>query len=221
MFTGPLLLLLLLRSTKTLMRACVTHSTLKLCVAVITVLLHTVMLMSSIFLGTKLRDSLRIELNGLKMNQLFGISRLILRSILIIDFINVSWWWLMLVINIALATQSWEEDTRNKSCLFFLYAITHQKGKNEFLIYFIFMLNDYRERHPMMVETPHRVMCGWIKNTNKQHANMYQNNDQSPNVSVKWWSRHILANFEDLINLHANVCLNTQLTYCSLMNQEY
>ena len=42
------------------------------------------------FLETEIGDSLRIELNGLKINQLFGISRLILRSILIIDFINVS-----------------------------------------------------------------------------------------------------------------------------------
>ena len=111
-FTRPLLLLLvfLLNNnscenwTTTLMRAYVTHSILKLCVAIITVFLHTVMLMSSILLGTKLRDSLHIELNGLKMNQLFGISRLILRSILIIDFISVLWWCLMLVINTALAT---------------------------------------------------------------------------------------------------------------------
>ena len=137
-----------------LARACVTHSIVKLCVAIITILLHTVMLMSSILLGSKLRDSLYIELNGLKMNQLFGISRLILR------------WCLMLMLNTALATQSWEEDIRNKNCLFFLYATTHQKGENEFLIYIIFMLNDWRERHPMMVEIPHRVMCGQIKNTN-------------------------------------------------------
>ena len=67
------------------MRACVTHLTLKFCVTIMTVLLHTAMLISSICLGT----TLCIELNGLKMNQLFGISRLILRSILILDFIDV------------------------------------------------------------------------------------------------------------------------------------
>ena len=122
-----------------------------------TVLLHTVMLMSSIFLGTKLRDSLRIELNGLKMNQLFGISRLILR------------WCLMLMLNTASATRSWEEDTRNKSCLFFLYVTTHQKGENEFPIYIIFMLNDWKERHPIVVGIPHRVM----RSRKKKHLSVF------------------------------------------------
>ena len=45
-----------------------------------------VMVISSVCLGTMLH----IELNGLKMNQLFGISRLTLRSILKLDFIDVS-----------------------------------------------------------------------------------------------------------------------------------
>ena len=63
--------------TTTLMRACVTHLTLKFYVPIMTVLLHTAMQISSICLGT----TLRIELNGLKMDQLFGISRLILESI--------------------------------------------------------------------------------------------------------------------------------------------
>ena len=160
-FTWLSLLLLLLHWTTTLTRACITYLTLKFCFTIMTVFLHTVILISSICLGTMLR----IELNGLKMNQLFGISRLILRSILILDFIDVSWWCLMLILDTALATQSWE-DTRNKSCLFFLYATTHQKGENEFLIYIIFMLNDWRERHPMEVEIPHRVMCGRKKNMN-------------------------------------------------------
>ena len=72
-----LLLLFLLRWRTTLMRVCVTHLTLKFCVAIMTILLHTVMQISSICLGT----TLHIELNGLKMNQLFGISRLIVGSI--------------------------------------------------------------------------------------------------------------------------------------------
>ena len=42
---------------------------------IMTVLLHTAMLISSICLGT----TLHIESNGLRMNQLFGISRLILK----------------------------------------------------------------------------------------------------------------------------------------------
>ena len=42
-----------------------------------------------------------------------------------------------------------KRNTRNKSCLFSLYVTTHQKGENEFLIYIISMLNDWRERHPM------------------------------------------------------------------------
>ena len=76
--------------TTTLMRACVTHLTLKFCVTIMTVLLHTAMLISSICLGT----TLRIELNGLKMNQLFRIFRLILGTILILH---------------CMATLSWEE----------------------------------------------------------------------------------------------------------------
>ena len=118
--------------------------TLKFRVTIMTVILHTAMLISCICLGT----TLHVGLNGLKMNQLFGISRLILRSILILDFIDVSWWSVMLTLNTALATQSWK-NTRNKSCLFSLYVTTHQKGEDEFLIYIISMLNDWREQHPM------------------------------------------------------------------------
>ena len=118
--------------TTTLMRACVTHLTLKFYVTIMTVLLHTAMQISSICLGT----TLRIELNGLKMNQLFG------------------------------------------------------KGENEFLIYTIFMLNDQSKRHPMKVEIPHRVMCGWNKNwvtyqyTSKCWSNCRQICLYRPNVHI-------------------------------------
>ena len=57
------------------------------------ILLYTTMLISSICLGT----TLYIELNDLKMIQLFGSFRLILESILIRDCIYVSWWCLMLM----------------------------------------------------------------------------------------------------------------------------
>ena len=122
MFTGPSFLLLLLHWTMMLMRAYVTHLCLKFCVTIMTVLLHTAMLISSICQGTTL-------LNGFKLNQLFGISGLILRSISILDCKDVLWRCLMLILNTALATQSWE-DARNKSCLFILYATIHQKGEN-------------------------------------------------------------------------------------------
>ena len=102
-FIGLSLLLLLLLShwTTTLMRTCVTYLTLKFCVTMMTILLYTTMLISNICLGT----TLIIELNGLKMTQLFGTFWLIL------GIQNDTWkyfdTWLYIVFVMMLDADNW------------------------------------------------------------------------------------------------------------------
>ena len=146
------------------------------------------MMISIICPGT----ALRIELNGLKMNQLLGISRLILRSILILDYTDI--FVMMLDVDAWYGTGDTIMGRYQKWVVSSFYMLPHTGKKKTNSSFILYLFWDWSERHPMKVEIPHKVMCGQKKNSNdiptyvKMMIRTRRSDDMYSNMRSKWWS---------------------------------